>query len=190
MKTLLDSIKQRRSIFPASYTGEPIAIRDLNQILEAGRWAPNHKKTEPWRYVVITGDARVRLSEFMTSQKAISKGKPKSFKIKRLKEKFKKSTAIILIFMHRDPKERIPEWEEIAAVSMSVQNMWLTAHDLGHGCYWSSPKKGVDMSQFDGVPATQHDSFLGFLYLGKVDEQPSDLPDRKSLDEVVTFLES
>ena len=42
--------------------------------------------------------------------------------------------------MQRDPNESIPEWEEIASVSMSVQNMWLMATNLNIGGYWSSTK--------------------------------------------------
>ena len=34
----------------------------------------------------------------------------------------------------------VPEWEEIAAVSMAVQNMYLTCTANNIGCYWSSPK--------------------------------------------------
>ena len=41
--------------------------------------------------------------------------------------------------MQRDPKESVPEWEEIASVAMAVQNMWLMAQELNLGGYWSSP---------------------------------------------------
>jgi len=41
--------------------------------------------------------------------------------------------------MKRDPKESLPEWEEVAAVAMAVQNLWLSSHEKGIGGYWSSP---------------------------------------------------
>jgi nitroreductase len=34
----------------------------------------------------------------------------------------------------------VPDWEEIAATSMAVQNMYLTCTANRIGCYWSSPK--------------------------------------------------
>ena len=37
--------------------------------------------------------------------------------------------------MSRDENEVIPEWEELAATSMSVQNMWLTCTSYDLGCY-------------------------------------------------------
>ena len=34
--------------------------------------------------------------------------------------------------------EKLPEWEEICAVAMSVQNMHLAAEAMGIGGFWSS----------------------------------------------------
>ena len=83
-------------------------------------------------------------------------------------EKVKKSSAIILICMQRDPKESVPEWEEIAAVSMSVQNMWLMATDLKIGSYWSSPKLINVIDEF--IPLNQGERCLGIFYMGQHDE--------------------
>ena len=43
-------IRRRRSVFPAQYKTQPIADDLLKRILEAGRWAPTHPKTEPSGY--------------------------------------------------------------------------------------------------------------------------------------------
>ena len=42
-------IKARKSIFPAEYTGEPIPQEVIDDILDIATYAPNHKKTKPWR---------------------------------------------------------------------------------------------------------------------------------------------
>ena len=46
--------------------------------------------------------------------------------------------------MDRNTENLIPEWEEIAAVSMSVQNMWLTCTANEIGC------KTIGLSGKDG----------------------------------------
>lgn len=188
MKTLLENIQQRRSMFPAEYTGGRIPENELLQILEAARWAPNHKKTEPWKYKVIQGDGLKNLGDFMVEQEVKDSGKPASMKVRKMGEKMLQSSAVILIFLNRDEKERIPEWEEIAAVSMSVQNMWLMIHHLGHGAYWSSPKSFANMNEFDAIETTGNDRFLGFLYLGTVAGASSDLPPRKPIADFVEFI--
>ena len=83
--------------------------------------------------------------------------------------KLKKSSVIILICMQRDLNESIPEWEEIASVSMSVQNMWLMATDLKIGAYWSSTKFINCIDEF--IPLDKGESCLGIFYMGKYDDQ-------------------
>lgn len=180
-------IKTRRSVFPAQYTQGVITKNDLKAILESARWAPNHRKTQPWRYKVLTGKALDRLGDFMAAAYSKVDGH-KKFKIKKLQENPSKANAIILIFMNRDEKESVPEWEEIAAVSMSVQNMWLTTHDLGYGCYWSSPKPFVNMSDFKGIEVQENERFLGFFYLGTYNKEAQELPERKKIEDIAAFI--
>ena len=188
-KSLEHLIQSRRSIFPAQYTSGEIPDQDLRNILDSARWAPNHRKTEPWRYKVLQGQAITDLGNFMCEQFVHNTGKPISFKLNKLKEKLAKTSVMILIFKHRDEKESIPEWEETAAVSMSVQNMWLTVHNLGYGCYWSSPKSFADMSKFDKINVGEREEFLGFFYLGTMDKSlESELPERKPIEEFVQFI--
>ena len=40
--------------------------------------------------------------------------------------------------MNRDKDNKVPEWEEIAAISMAVQNIWLSCYVNNIGSYWSS----------------------------------------------------
>ena len=49
-------IKNRRTVTPKDYlSGGRITDEDLNTILEAANWAPTHNKTQPWRYVMLSG---------------------------------------------------------------------------------------------------------------------------------------
>lgn len=180
-------IKSRRSVFPAQYTGGTIPHADILKMVESARWAPNHRKTEPWRYKIVTGPALERLGDFMATSYSKVDGH-KKFKLKKLQENPSKSSAVILIFLHRDKKESVPEWEEIAAVSMSVQNMWLTTHDLGYGGYWSSPKPFADMKNFNGIKVEENERFLGFFFIGTYDKEIEELPERKNIEEITEFI--
>ena len=92
---ILDLIKQRRSVFPVQYNGKTIQREDIETILEAANWAPTHKKTEPWRFKVVQGDALKRLGEFMASVYEESEERPKRMKLKKLRENPQKAGAII-----------------------------------------------------------------------------------------------
>ena len=69
-KIITETIRNRRSISPQFYKAGKIPDELLMSILESARWAPTHKKTQPWRFVVIRDDARnhykvIPLSQFV-----------------------------------------------------------------------------------------------------------------------------
>lgn len=76
--------------------------------------------------------------------------------------------------MQRDVDECVPEWEEIAATAMAVQNMWLCCTELGIGGYWSSPALIDHMGPF--LKLNEGERCLGFFYMGKFD---GGLPERQ-----------
>lgn len=166
---ILDLIKSRRSIMPNQYNKSIIEDSDINLILEAANWAPTHKKTEPWRYKVLKNQIKDDFGKFLAKKYKESTPNFANFKYNNFIEKTKKSSVIILICMQRDPNESLPEWEEIASVSMSVQNMWLMATNLKIGAYWSSPRLINFIDEF--IPLEKGESCLGIFYMGKYDDR-------------------
>ncbi|MAN58831.1 MAG: nitroreductase [Flavobacteriaceae bacterium] len=168
---VLSLIKSRRTLYPQQFNEEPISESELHVLLEATNWAPTHKKTEPWRFKVFTGDAKDALGAFLTQTYKDITENASEFKCQRVLEKSLRSQCVLAVCMVRDPKGAIPEWEEIAATAMAVQNLWLTAHDMKIGGYWSSPS--VKDYLHEHIQLGEGERCLGFFYLGKYD---GDLP--------------
>lgn len=161
-------IRERRSIFPKTYIDKPIDPSIIDQLLENANWAPTHKFTEPWRFRVISGAGLDRFANTMGDwYKENFKGEHFSEKKhQKIQNNPKRSGAVIAICMQRDPEERIPEFEEIAAVACAVQNMYLTAQAYGLGAYWSTPKS-INAEQIANFLNLQKgERCLGFFYLG------------------------
>lgn len=179
-----DLIQRRRSVFPDQYNDQPIDRATLFRVLEAANWAPTHKRTEPWRFKVVTGEQREALGAFLREKYLASDPSPKQFKAKKLYNNPQRAAAVIAICMQRDPEERLPEWEEVAATAMAVQNMWLVCTELGIGSYWSSPGLIRYMDAFFDLAAGER--CLGFFYMGYYDEA---LPEgtRGPMDEKVSW---
>lgn len=161
-----DTIRHRRSIYPDLFSSEEVSKSDIIQILEAALHAPSHKKTYPWRFKVIQGAAKGSFGTYLANTYKVTTPEEKFSKHKytKVKEKVSKSGAVIVICMHRDPKERVPEWEEIAATAMAVQNMWLQITQLGLGGYWSTPNYRTEVNSY--LKLNQEERCLGFFYLG------------------------
>ncbi|MGJ8665694.1 MAG: nitroreductase family protein [Patiriisocius sp.] len=182
-----DLIKTRRSVFPDQYNDQLITKEELNQILEAANWAPTHKRTEPWRFKVVQGTSKLALGDFLAETLKKTSPRFSEFKYKKIKEKCEKSSAVIVICLERDAQERIPEWEEVAATAMAVQNMWLVAHSLKIGAYWSSPGMIKYMGEF--FDFKENELCLGFFYMGKYDGELEPGNRNSAIDEKTVWLQ-
>ncbi len=161
-------IRRRRAIFPKTYLPDkPVDRATIEQLLENANWAPTHKRTEPWRFQVFhSPESREQLGDYLAEYYRRTTP-PELFSAEKMAkngENPRRSGAVIAIILHRDPAESIPEFEEIAAVAMAVQNMWLTCTALGLGCYWSTPKAALEAGVLLGLEPNER--CLGLFYLG------------------------
>lgn len=164
-------IRNRRSVYPVQYEeGKIIDDAVIEQILENANWAPTHGKTEPWRFVVFTGNGLKTLADFQ-AELYKEKNQGEQFNeatYNKLLENPLKASHIIAIGMKRQESGKIPEIEEIESVACAVQNMYLTATAYGVGAYWGSG--GItyyeEAKSFFGLEP--QDKLLGFFYLGHI----------------------
>lgn len=188
-KELLTLIQKRQALFPKQLSGAIIPDEDVKLILEAAHRAPTHKLTQPWRFTVLQGDAKAKFVDFVgllmqetwQDEARWEAQKPKM-------EEFKTQVShLISIALKPTPEANLPEWEELAAVSCAVQNLWLGATALGYGGYWSTGlffNKPAVRKYFGYSDDIQH---LGYFMLG-VPAEGKPESKRKPLEEVITWL--
>lgn len=176
-----ETIKNRRAVFHAQYNNENITQEEVLNILEAANWAPTHKRTEPWRFKVFHGESQVGLGKFMaeTYKKTAEKFSENTFN--KFLDHSVKAKCVIAICFQRDPRESLPEWEEIAATSMAVQNMWLAASEMKIGAYWSSPGIIKYMDQL--INLKDGERCIGLFYMGKYDGELPEGTRKTSIEE-------
>jgi nitroreductase len=183
-------IRKRRSVFQNQYSGEHVDDKIVQQMLENANWAPNHKHTEPWRFIVYTGEG---LNQLAATQAAIYKnvteadGTYKEDRYQNLLTKPMLSSHIIVVAMKRDEKKSVPEVEEIGAVFCAIENMYLTAAAYGVGCYLSTGGVTYFEEAKEGFGLAKEDKLLGFFHIGVPQQE---LPDgrRKPVSEKVTWV--
>ena len=178
----------RRAVYPSQFNKGEIDKGTLDQLLENANMAPTHKMTQPWFFKVYKNKAKSRLGKAMVQ--AMEAHNPDDtradFKQKNTLEKCRLSNCILGIFMKRSTAVSIPEWEEIAAVAMAVQNIWLSCVDQKIGCYWSSPQYTAQMHSFFDLNVNER--CLGFMYMGKFDHTTLPVKERMSMASKVEWL--
>ena len=182
-------IRSRRSVFPKQFdTSRPVSDDIVREILVNATWAPNHGKTEPWRFVVFTGEGRQKLAAFQSElYKASSGEKFKEATYENLRANPLRASHVIAICMKRDPNKKFPEVEEIAAVACAVENIYLSVTAYGLGGYWTTG--GITYNEkarpFFGLG--DDDRLMGFFYLAHV-AVPSPQGTRRPLEEKVEWV--
>lgn len=185
-----DVIEKRRAIYPNLYNDEPISREELMETLATANFAPTHKLTQPWRFVVIEGAKKSQLAEIL-GQWYHANTPPEAFKASKPAKMLKKasqSAYMVAIVMQRDALRRIPEWEEIASVAMAVQNVWLAGATKGIGMYWSSPKSIASDEVRAFLQLNDEQRCLGFLYMGRYPQELELHSTRTPMEEKVKFL--
>ncbi|WP_316823494.1 nitroreductase [Pedobacter gandavensis] len=164
-------IQRRRSIFPNSYTEQEIPVALINQVLESANYAPTHKLTEPWRFTVFRNEGKMKLAAELA--RLYKEATPEHLflqkKFDSILEKGRQANCIITLnaALHTD---KVPEWEELAALACAVQNMALTAEALNIGAYWSSPGMIDALGSF--LELEKNEKCFGLFYMGYHNESP------------------
>ena len=168
-RKISENIRNRRSVFADQYIKKDIAEELLNEILINATWAPNHKMTEPWRFIVLKGKYLKDYGEYMANYyrdfyaKQLSPQELEE-KLNYLREYPLNTACLIGVILVHNRKINLPEWEEVAAIASAVQNMALTCTANNIGNYWSTKNVAIDYIAQFGL--AENEKSLGILYLG------------------------
>lgn len=156
-----DALRFRRS---AKTFGDRAPSREvLERIVEAATWAPNHRTTEPWRFAVLQGDARVRFGEALVEDLA----EPKA--VEALRTKVVRAPVLIVVSQHRPPgtlENAELDLEDYGATCAAVQNLLVAAHAEGLAAKWSTGDMATAPAAFAHLGLSEADRIVALVYLG------------------------
>lgn len=142
----------------------PIDPAVIESLCELACWAPNHKKTWPWRFAEFRGDGRARLGETMAAD-MVSADFGDATKRDKTRGKYLRAPSVLVVGCAPHDNAMLHA-ENRDAVAAGIQNLLLGATSLGLASFWStpaltSPPRVLDLCGFD--PA---DRVVAALYLG------------------------
>ena len=184
---LSDIIKSRRSVFTESFIRKELPKELITEILDSANYASTHKLTQPWRFKVMVKDSKAKLGVELARlyQKITPAEKFLQKKYDSFAHKTAQAGAIIAICIqfHED---KVPAWEEIAAVACAVQNMALTAESLAVGTYWGSPPLIAHLGDF--LHLAENEKCYGLFYMGYHNAEPKPA-NRTPMEEKVIWMD-
>ncbi len=162
---LLQGIRERRTV--RAFRTDPVEPEKIERILEAGRWAPSGKNTQPWRFVVVKApDKRQELGKLVPQRNMIA-------------------TAPVTIAVLKHTPSGYDELKDAQGIGACAQNLLLAAHALGLGGCWIGRTRDPELEKLLG--ANEDEELMLLLPVGYPAEEPSD-GDRKPLDGLVRTI--
>lgn len=123
---IYDAILTRRSV--ADLVAPAATRAQVERLLDAAVMAPTHHMTEPWRFVVLTGDALEELGEtFAASAEAAGKN------VEAARRLPTRSPMVVVVVDRSGNHHHVPASDEHYAVGAAMQNLLLAAHAEGLG---------------------------------------------------------
>jgi len=166
--SVFETIKRRRSI--GKMTAQTPTRQQIEQLLEAATHAPNHHKVEPWKFIVLAGNARVELGQVMAGSLArhLAENPHANIEARIDKERTKllRSPVVIVAAAEQPRQPNVLEIENIEAVAASVENMLLTAEEMGLACMWRTGDAAYDPHVKHWLGLSPADHIVAFVYVG------------------------
>lgn len=168
---VLKAIATRRSVGQV-LADKPVADGLIESILQAACWAPNHHRSEPWRFTVFTGEGRKHLgAALLKAAQNMPKDEQYDMRIAKADGMAKRAPVVIAVHCAAGEAKPTPLWEEHAAVAAAVQNLLLAVHAEGLAAIWRSGiyTEAPEVQAYLGVKPEKGDRIMGFVYLGYPD---------------------
>ena len=170
---LLQAIKERRTI--RRFKPEPVAKELLEKLIKAAMWAPSAMNTQPWKFIVLTGQARrelVSIAEGCIDQldermKTLFNEKMRGM-VRGYFRDFGGAPAVVVVLSSLPPEE-VYRKGSLFSSSAALQNFLLLAHEAGLGACWMTGPLWVEQAIL---------SYLGYPDWGLVGITPVGWPDQ------------
>lgn len=144
----IDEVIRARRTNMFVHPDRPLPDSVIDDLFTLATWAPNHKRTWPWRFASLTGEARSRLGKVVSA--AMAANGDEASKVAKALTKYERTPNIFVIgSVPGDSADRTAENRD--AVAAAAQTMMLAATARGIATYWGSCPRGA------------HDAVAGFV---------------------------
>lgn len=169
---------------PAGLLQEPApSENDLNTILQCGLSAPDHAAVQPWKFLIIDGEARHRLGEVFIEAKQQDEPNFPEEKAQLLRAKPLRAPLIIAVVADvTEGHVKAPRVEQMLSAGVAAQHMQIATRALGFGSVWLTGPMARHALVKKALGLKEADELVGFLYLGtpakEAPARPRSAPDQ------------
>ncbi len=164
------AIRSRRT--HKAFAREPLPRPLLDELLELGRWAPNHHLTNPWRFRVLGPESLAALKQ--------AAGPEAASKLDRA------PTLVVATVMRSD--DPVQDEEDLCATACATYAVLLGAHARGLAGYWRTPGVLRTEAGLRALDIPEDERFVALIHLGWPRQEKAP-PERLPPEDVISYLD-
>ena len=184
---VIDFMLNRRSVLVNNMSEPGPSKNELETILTIAARVPDHRKLEPWRFLVLQGDVRRQFGETLAKVKA-KKEEVMGIQVEIEKGCFMRAPLVIVV-VASPVEHKTPEVEQILSAGAVCQNINIAAGAMGFASQWITGWSCLDKEALHAIGLGEHEFIAGYLYIGTSDEETLDRQ-RPDLAEKVTYWQA
>ena len=172
---LFEAIQGRRSI--RRFTSRPVPREQIEAMIASATLAPNHRLTQPWRFYVLGPESRYAYGLALGERKAKKLEEPAAKQRMRetIATEHRDLPCMLAVAVVVDENAEIRE-EDYAAVMMGIQNLCLTAVELGLGTHIKTGGVMGDAASRAAAGVSEGERIVAVVNVGEPAEQPPAKP--------------
>lgn len=159
---LHEAISGRRTIQRFRAGTVPEAV--IDRALTAAIYAPNHKTTWPFRFILPGPAARERLFQVGLRLKSAKKGPSPELEAAVRQDMLTPDRLVVVVQRRAEDPARAEE--DYAACACATQNMMLSIHADGYGAKWGTGGTTRDAQAREALGLAANEHVIAFVWIG------------------------
>ena len=177
-RNTIETLLSRRSV-PALRLREPgPSPAQIDTAIDVALRAPDHGALKPWRFVLIQGVARTRLSELFVRRMQQREPATPPGKLDKARNMPLTAPLVIAVGAQLRLDHKVPEHEQLLSVGAAVMNLLNAFHAQGFGAVWLTGGNAYDPEVAAALGFDAQERCLGFVYVGSTAPSDNPLPER------------
>ncbi|TCW77853.1 nitroreductase [Burkholderia sp. SRS-46] len=156
----------------------------LTRVLEAAIRVPDHGKLEPFRLILLEGDAKLRFGERL-AERALQRTGMTEAQLEKERLRYTFAPLVIAVIARLDPDNKIPVVEQQLSAGCVAYNLLLAATAIGLGAQWLTGWAAYDAEVAAILGLAAHEQTVGFVHVGEPAEDVAERS-RPALDSVLS----
>ena len=176
-------LARRRSASAPGLTTPAPSLDELHTLLRLATRVPDHGKLNPWRFIILEGQAK---AEYVRGLEPLAAEQPGPDKALATLAKLRNPPLTVAV-VSRVSQGQIPEWEQVLSAGAVCMTLLIAADAMGYAANWITDWYAYDLRANTLLGVAPGERVAGFVHLGTAPEPPLERV-RPELEPLIAYL--